>query len=167
MSIPINGRGTLADRFNRKWNLEIKTGCWLWTGSKDRKGYGQIREAGPFGKTKLRIATRVSMELTGMTLTKEMCVCHKCDTPACVNPEHMFIGTHKENTQDMMIKGRNSLPPILLGERNPRARLTTDTVLAMRLDLVAGMSLRAAARKYNYDYTNVSAIKRRKIWKHV
>jgi hypothetical protein len=104
--------GTVADRFNRKWIGEPNSGCWLWLGSVSRKGYGQIRVPLPGGGNQLRIATHVALELHGGLVPAGMCVLHRCDTPACVNPDHLFVGTFKDNTQDMISKGRNSPPPL-------------------------------------------------------
>ncbi len=100
--------GTIADRFHRKWIGEPNSGCWLWLGSIDRKGYGQIRDP---DQNRLRVATHVSIELHGGAVPPGMCVLHRCDVPGCVNPAHLFVGTLKDNTQDMIGKKRNSPPP--------------------------------------------------------
>ena len=101
-------RGSLADRF---WRKVIRAGtdeCWLWIGSTDRKGYGQIRMP---GKGRLRYATHVSLELVGRVIPEGMIALHTCDNPPCVNPAHLVVGTHRENTQDSINKGRASKPP--------------------------------------------------------
>ena len=100
------GQWTLADRFMHFVLPEPNSGCWLWIGSLDRKGYGGLRVAG-----ELKRATHVSLALSGRPIPPGMCVLHRCDTPACVNPDHLFVGTFKDNTQDMIGKGRNSPPP--------------------------------------------------------
>jgi hypothetical protein len=105
----VGSRGSLAERFMKKVSPEPNSGCWLWFGSIDRKGYGQIREA---GGTRLRVATHVALELAGRTLSSGQQVLHHCDVPACVNPDHLFIGTPRDNTQDMLRKGRGSKPPV-------------------------------------------------------
>lgn len=111
--------GPIADRFARKWIGEPNSGCWLWLGSIDRKGYGQIRVPLADGGNQLRVATHVSVELHGGTVPPGMCVLHRCDVPGCVNPDHLFVGTFKDNTQDMIRKGRNSPPPISKAGRRP------------------------------------------------
>jgi hypothetical protein len=96
-----------SDRFDMKWVPEPNSGCWLWLGSVDRKGYGSLRVAG-----QLKRATHVSLALAGSSIPSGMYVLHRCDVPGCVNPDHLFIGTLKDNTQDMIRKGRNSPPPV-------------------------------------------------------
>ena len=90
----------LADRF---WAKVDKTDtCWVWVGATFREsGYGQIA-VGP----KKRRANRVAWELTYGEIPKGMLVCHKCDNPSCVRPDHLFLGTHRDNCNDMMSKQR-------------------------------------------------------------
>lgn len=95
-------RRDIQCRFDEKFIPEPNTGCWLWTGSMDGHGYGQIRD-----KRKNRAAHRVSMELAGVTIDDGKIVRHKCDTPACVNPDHLIVGTMAENTADMVSRGRH------------------------------------------------------------
>lgn len=98
---------TVAERFSDYVLPEPNSGCWLWTGSTDRNGYGQIRLS-----HQLRMATHIALELCGRTLRKGEHALHRCDVPLCVNPDHLFVGTHRDNVRDMIAKRRNSPPPI-------------------------------------------------------
>jgi len=94
----------LLEKFNSSFVVNEDTGCWLWDKHKGPKGYGHMSYAG-----KQYAAHRLSYELASGTHPKDMFVCHKCDTPACVNPDHLFLGTHDDNMKDMVSKGRGKV----------------------------------------------------------
>lgn len=102
-------RRMVAPITGRFWGMvsipDNRDGCWLWTGGKSKVGYGMIRE-GRRG-TPLILAHRFSYELLVGPIPDGLLACHKCDVRNCVNPQHIFIGTHADNTADMMRKGRN------------------------------------------------------------
>ena len=113
---------TLEERF---WEKVDKTGdCWVWTGATS-KGYRKISVNG-----KMQLAHRVSYELYNGDIPEGeghhgMCCLHRCDTPACVNPAHLFLGTQPENVRDMEEKGRAADKR---GEKNGRAKLTNHQI---------------------------------------
>ena len=99
---------TLHDRFMEKVSPEPISGCWLWTGGTDQHGYGRIWSGGKTdaGHKRALIAPRVSYQHHVGEIPDGMVVRHKCDNPACVAPHHLELGSHKENTQDMLSRGR-------------------------------------------------------------
>lgn len=89
---------TLAARFEAKCVPVTESGCWLWMGVIHASGYGHYN-----GKK----AHRLSWELHNGSIPDGMCICHKCDVPSCVNPNHLFLGTQGDNVRDAWTKGRH------------------------------------------------------------
>lgn len=121
-------RKPLGRRFWAKVNKSDD--CWEWTACKNSAGYGQIRING-----KAELAHRVSWELANGPIPDAMYVLHRCDNPSCVRPDHLFLGTSSDNTQDMISKGRRV---ILYGEDAGTAKLTNAQVEAMRFLYATG-----------------------------
>jgi len=96
--------------------------CWLWTGGKTRAGYGHLREGGCTGKHVY--AHRVSWELRHGTIPPGLHVLHRCDTPRCVNPAHLFVGTHADNMADRDAKGRQARGSRSGAHTHPERRAT-------------------------------------------
>lgn len=154
--------GTLRDRFEEKSIPEPNSGCFLWLGAVARKGYGQMRVDG-----KTRTATHIALELEGRPVPIGMCVLHRCDTPACVNAAHLFVGTAAENTADMRSKGRERNPPVLRGSANWKTSLTEIEALEIRRRLDAGATQRGLARELGHSLTVIHGIAKRRTWNHV
>lgn len=165
MSLTRNGirRGGLAAQFDAFVWPEPNSGCWLWGGSCDHRGYAQIRVTGKV----LRYASHVSLEMAGRPVPAGHYACHHCDNPACVNPDHLFVGTPKDNAQDMIRKGRHSPPPVRAGASNPRAVISETEAVEIKAQLAAGMAARGIARARNLPRGIVHAIKQGKTWRHV
>ena len=146
---------SVKDRFESKIAYESMSGCWLWTASLDRKNYGY------FKTNKTEKAHRVSYKLYNGPIPEGLSVCHKCDVPSCVNPDHLWLGTNKDNERDKIAKGRANYAR---GESHIRAKLTEDAVIDIRKK---EMSQRKYARKYGVSRTSVGLAQIRKTWKHV
>lgn len=101
---------SLKDRFEEKFDI-LENGCWQWNAGHHQRGYGHIHVYGQNSGRRMFFAHRVSMHLyKGLDLNFEGHACHTCDNPACVNPDHLFIGDHKANMRDMVAKGRHISP---------------------------------------------------------
>lgn len=160
---------------------EPNTGCWLWEGAFNNKGYGQVWNA---EKRRLIYAHRLAYLSVRGEIGPGLVVCHRCDFPPCVNPDHLFCGTIQDNSRDMVRKKRH--PKLLdpahlkrlqvaggraIGGRNlfakgkhPTAKVTSEQVLAIRADARPD---RIIAKDYGISRPTVSAIQARKAWSHV
>jgi hypothetical protein len=117
---------TLRERFDAKWMPEPNSGCWLWIGVLDKSGYARTT----INKSK-HIASRVAWELYRGVIPKGICVCHHCDTPACVNPDHLFLGNRVDNNLDRDKKRRTKA---CIGEQHPKAKFTNNQIMEIRND---------------------------------
>ena len=148
------------DRFWSKVDKKGKDDCWEWTAYKSSGGYGHFRFRG-----KDRGTHRFSWLLHNGIIPEGLCVLHDCDNPACVNPAHLFLGTHKDNTQDSIKKGRW---PDRNGEAAGGSKLTEAQVLSIRAEYKIGnISQRELARKYNVSHDTIWRIVTRKSWRHI
>jgi hypothetical protein len=110
----------------RFWDKVDKTEtCWLWTAWKNNNGYGALMVRHPGGGFLNNLAHRISWELEYGPIPKGLCVLHTCDTPSCVRPDHLFLGTRGDNARDKVAKGR-ARGGRLSGENHPRASITAE-----------------------------------------
>lgn len=131
----------LAERFWSK--VDMADGCWLWTASLDAWGYGTIKIGAKVVK-----AHRVSFSLSFGEAPADLCVLHRCDTPACVRPSHLFLGTQGDNVADRVRKGRTYTGD-QRGDSNNNAKITMAIADAIRARHAAGDITQAAlAREY-------------------
>lgn len=148
----------LSKRFWPKVEKRGVDQCWLWTGHVVEQGYGVIHRHG--SKTSLIRSHRAAWELTYGPIPAGMLVCHKCDVRRCCNPRHLFLGTHKDNTQDMMTKGRGPT-----GEKQGRSKLTWDQVSTIRQRIAAGEQQTQIAKELGVSKAAISLIKLGTNWK--
>ena len=129
---------TISDSIRtRFWaKVDKSCNCWLWTHNKNPKGYGRF-----YYNASARLAHRVSWEIAHGPIPEGpghhgICVLHKCDTPSCVNPSHLFLGTNADNIRDMHSKGRFNIHGrnIAKGERHGNARITSALASLIRLN---------------------------------
>ncbi|KPH66060.1 hypothetical protein ADT71_08595 [Novosphingobium sp. ST904] len=137
-----------------------RDGCWIWCGSGKGNGYGSFNLNG-----KTECAHRAAYILFNHEHPGRLDVCHRCDNRACVNPDHLFLGTRLENMQDCMRKGRTARGERLnprKGENGPAAKLNWDQVRAIRASTEPA---RALAARYGVSSDNINRIRRNETWK--
>jgi hypothetical protein len=140
------------------WSRVDRTGvCWLWLGAKSPKGYGKVKWNGRDDR-----AHRVAWELSRSPVPEGMWVLHTCDTPACCNPLHLFLGDNLANNRDKAAKGRH-----ISGERHKLAKLTEADVITIRAALSArSASRRGLAATYGVSRSLIDHIAAGRTWKH-
>jgi hypothetical protein len=131
----------IVDRFWAKVRKADGDACWEWTGATKPQGYG-VMGVGKRGTGVIRV-TRFSYELHFGPFDKELFVLHKCDNPRCVRPDHLFLGTARDNIRDAMAKGRWKPP-------RGRRKLSDDQVREIRREFRPGM---AKSMAQNYGVT--------------
>lgn len=144
------------------------SGCWIFTGATNDAGYG-IVGMGRRGEPNDRAHRVVFRHYCG-PIPGGMFVCHECDTPACCNPHHLFLGTNQDNVNDMVRKGRNSPPPRnphVVGSVHPGAKLNEEQVADIRLMYGKGLKQQQLADMYGVARQTISKVVNHKRFKHV
>jgi len=155
-------RRPLEERLWEKVAIGGPDECWPWLASVDSGGYGHLDD----GTGRVCKAHRIAYALEHGD-PGELHVLHRCDTPRCCNPAHLFVGTHDENMRDRQEKGRTRTPPAQLGEANPAARLDALDVLTIRSLRACGASFKAIAASFAISVANARLIVTGRTWKHV
>lgn len=145
---------------------EPNTGCWLWEGALDAHGYGRFFVVGHSSK-----AHRASFELfkgpiplLENTGAHGACVLHTCDTRACVNPDHLYIGTQAQNMRDMDLRGRRYQHP---PGKNHNVKLTPQDIPRIRQMRAEGRSYGAIGRRFGVDHKSIQHVIAGRSWRHV
>ena len=156
---------SLIDRFLSCVNND-GSGCHEWQRATNAQGYGIFK----IGRRQQFIASRVAYFIHHEEDPASLIVCHTCDNPPCCNPQHLFLGTHKDNALDSLAKGRDAAAKgyrwasVNKGEQNAQAKLTESLVREIR---ATPMSQRKLAEIYGISQTQISKIVRKQAWKHI
>lgn len=149
----------IETRLTRR-RLITKSGCWIWTGAKRNKyNYGGICFNG-----KTTGVHRVSYELFVGSIPRGALVLHRCDVPSCFNPDHLFLGTHKDNVMDAIKKRRHVA---VRGERHYKSKLTNKMVKKIRGLFMGGEKPRVLAGMFGVSRSAIRFVVERKTWRHV
>lgn len=157
------------ERFWCKVDKKSDDECWNWIAGKSAYGYGQFSI-----KNKIYGAHRISYIIHNGEIPEDdpyhgYCICHKCDNPSCVNPAHLFIGTTKENIQDMVNKGRlRWVIPETKGEKNGQHKLSEEQVREIREKYIPyKYSVYKLAKEYNVSKSTIGYVVTYKRWQHL
>ena len=149
-------------RFVDKIQIDPKTGCWEWTGAtaRTRGGYGVFQYQGQAHRAHRWIYSYVHNQ----TLANTTCICHRCDNTRCVNPNHLFPGTHQDNIADKMQKRRQAR-----GETHGKSKLTEQQATAIRTAVISRTKSgrQALADQYGVSTDTVSDIRSGRTWQHI
>ena len=147
-------------RFWSKVDRKGPSECWEWTAYRNRKGYGMLNTG---GRPRMTMTHRISWQLQGLDIPEGMIICHRCDNPACVNPGHLFLGTHGDNARDRNAKLRAAPRH---GGFNGRAKLTEERVRTIRNMVASGLTQVAVAAQLGIKTSAVNDVMRR-TWRHL
>lgn len=146
---------TIRERFDAKWTPEPFSGCWLWTGMNSRGLNQQFSYGRIIVNARPLLAHRVSWQLHHGEIPEGVSVLHRCDTPICVNPAHLFLGTRADNNMDKAIKNRNA----------KTRKLTPDNARAIKRAI--GVAIWPLAHRFNVSYRTIVDVRKGRTWKHI
>ena len=138
--------------------------CWEWQGAQARHGYGLVILSPARARVRRTFAHRVAWTAVHGEIEGGFHVCHRCDNPPCCNPDHLFIGTAKDNALDRQAKGRTHVGN---GADNPRARLTEADVRTIRQMGADGVASAAIARAFGISPSATRYVLKRQTWRDV
>lgn len=158
----LNKPKPLQERFEKYFEIGSPFECWEWTASKHYKGYGEFSWS-VNGKTVKNKAHRLSYIFykDGTELKTDDFICHHCDNPICVNPEHLFKGTNQDNVDDKMKKGRHKTPK---GEKHWASKLNSKDVKTIKELIDNGERTSIIANKFNVNPSTICDIKSGRTW---
>lgn len=155
-------------QFWSKVDIRNEGDCWLWTACRLPKSPHRTHDYGWCNMMGRPMhAHRMSFLLTHGSINESLDVCHTCDNPPCVNPNHLFLGTARYNTQDCMSKNRFYYAPIIRGSSHYLTHLTEQDVLDIRQLYEAGMMQKDIGTQFNLSPGGIGRIVRREIWTHI
>lgn len=152
---------TIMSRFLEKIEYDTNGGCWLWAGYVTPLGYGKMGICTD-GEPRTWLVHRVAWMLFREGDPGALCVCHRCDVPACCNPNHLFLGTKADNTADMVAKGRAAF-----GAKSGSAKLTEEDVREILSLRGSGLSQREIGERFGVIQQNINLIMLGKRWAHI
>lgn len=163
---------TIEERFWKKVLKTKKNKCWEWSGALDGGGYGSFRIGSMLDGTRKKVrAHRVAWELTNGPVPAGYCVLHRCDNPKCVRPDHLFLGTQRDNVLDMIKKNRDNSGFVrvsTIGVNNAKAKLAERDVLKIReLAAKGDMTHSEIAKLFGVTRNAISCVISRKTWVHI
>ena len=142
--------------------IGINDDCFIWVGSIKNNGYGMFKTL----SKKWVNAHRYSYMLFNGKINDGLCVLHKCDNRKCVRPDHLFLGTKKDNTADMILKNRNGKKGAV-GEKNCKAKLNINDILQIRKLYAKGMNCTNISSIYKVSISTIDRIVKKIYWKHI